>query len=286
MNRLRHLLPALLCLTLSGQDKGPLFPQLSPKATVAQVVGATLVEITYHRPAVRGREIWGKLVPFGQVWRTGANEATTIRFTDPVQVEGRKVPAGTYALFTIPGPETWTLILNRRAHQPGAWEYDPKQDVVRLEVKPKPVPHTEWLTYELYPGGHGTAYVDLFWEKLRVGFLVETDVDELVTARMRKALRERPSDWKLLSDAAQYCAENEIHMGEALGWVERSIKLDRNPTNLWVKAQVLHTLGHRAEALALLESALQLAQARRAPQSLTGPMGQMLEIWKRNGGGH
>lgn len=277
-------LAASLAAPARAEDR-PIFPQLSPQATVAQVVGTTTVEVTYHRPAVRNRAIWGTLVPYGQVWGTGANEATTIRFSDPVQVNGQKVPAGTYALFAIPAADRWTLILNRRARQLGAWEYDPKQDVLRFDVKPKtPVPHTEWLTYEVYPAGHGTAYVDLYWEKLRVSFLVEVDVDELVTARMRKAMRERPNDWKLLSDAAQYCAEQEIHMGEALGWADRSIKLNENPSNLFVKARLFYVTNRKAEANQLAERALQIARQRRQGPTVTGPIEQILAQWKRNGG--
>ena len=259
----------------------PIFPQLSPLASVSQTIGTTTVEVHYHRPAVRGRQIFGGLVPYGQVWRTGANEATTIRFSDPVQVNGQKVPTGTYALFSIPNQDHWTLILNRRARQEGAWEYDPREDVLRLDVKPKTVPHTEWLTYEIYPASSATAYVDLYWEKLRVSLLVEVDVDEIVTARMRKAMKERPGDWKLLSDAAQYCADQEIHMGEALGWVDRSIKLNEQPTNLAVKARLIYLHGDRAQALQLLEKALNMARTRKQGPSVTGPIEQMLGQWKK-----
>lgn len=277
------LLAFLLSLPLWAQEKGPLFPQLSPSATVSQVVGTTTVEIAYHRPAVRGRQIWGGLVPYGQVWRLGANEATTLRFSDPVLLGDKKVPAGTYALFAIPGADHWTLILNRRARQTGAWEYDLNQDVLRFEVKPKAVPNTEWLTFEIYPAGHGTAYVDLYWEKVRVSFLVEVDVDEIVTARMRKAMQERPGDWKLFADAALYCTEQEIHMGEALGWIDKSLKLNTNPENLYVKAQLLHLLGKGSEGLQLLEKAIQLAASRKLGPAVTGPMQQTRELWKRNG---
>lgn len=282
---LKSFLFLALFLPLSGQEKGPLFPQLSPSATVSQVIGTTQVELSYHRPAVRGRQIWGGLVPFGQVWRLGANEATTIRFSDSVTIADKKVPAGTYALFAIPGAERWTVILNRHAKQTGAWEYDPQQDVLRFEVKPKAVPLTEWLSFEIYPAGHGTAYVDLYWEKVRVSFLVEVDVDERVTARMRKAMNERPRDWKLFSDAAQYCAEQEIHMGEALGWIDKSLKLNTNPHNLQVKAQLLRVTGKHPEALQILEKALQLARARKERPLVIGPLEQTLALWKRNGNG-
>lgn len=258
-----------------------IFPQLSPSASVSQTIGTTTVEIQYHRPAVRGRQIFGGLVPFGQVWRTGANDATTIRFSDPAQVNGQKIAAGTYALFSIPNQDNWTVILNKRARQQGAWEYDPREDVLRLDVKPKAVPHTEWLTYEIYPASNATAYVDLYWEKLRVSLIVEVDVDEIVTARMRKAMRERPSDWKLMSDAAQYCADQEIHMGEAIGWADRSIKLSEQPTNLAVKARLIYLHGDKAQAVQLMEKALSLARARKQAGAVTGPLEQLLQQWKK-----
>ncbi len=258
----------------------PIFPQLSPSASVSQTIGTTTVEVLYHRPAVRGRQIFGSLVPYGQVWRTGANEATTIRFSDPVQVNGQKVPAGTYSLFSIPNPDHWTIIFNRRARQEGAWEYDPREDILRSDVKPKAAPHTEWLTYEIYPASSATAYVDLYWEKLRVSLLVEVDVDEIVTARMRKAMRERPGDWKLMSDAAQYCVDQEIHMGEALGWVERSIKLSEQPANLSVKARLLYLQGDKAQAVQLMGKALSMARARKQGAAVTGPLEAMLQQWK------
>ena len=259
-----------------------IFPQLSPSASVSQTIGTTTVEVHYHRPAVRGRQIFGNLVPYGRVWRTGANEATTIRFSDAVQVNGQKVPAGTYALFSIPNQDFWTVILNKRARQEGAWEYDPREDVLRIDVKPKTVPLTEWLTYEIYPASSATAYVDLYWDKLRVSLLVEVDVDEIVTLRMRKAMKERPGDWMLLSDAAQYCVDQEIHMGEALGWIERSIKLNEQPSNLGVKARLLYLHGEKAQAIQLLEKALALAHARKQGPVVTGPLEQMLGQWKKS----
>lgn len=275
-----YSLVATISIPLASQSS-PIFPQLSPSANVSQTIGTTTVEIRYHRPAVRGRLIFGGLVPYGQVWRTGANEATTIHFSDPVQVNGQKIAAGTYAVFSIPNPDHWTVILNRRARQQGAWEYDPREDVLRLDVKPKAVPHTEWLTYEIYPASSATAYVDLYWEKVRVSLLVEVDVDEIVTARMRRAMRERPNDWKLLSDAAQYCADQEIHMGEALGWAERSIKLNTQPTNLAVKARLINLHGDKAQAVQIMEKALALARARKQGGAVTGPLEQFLQQWKK-----
>lgn len=280
-HELTYLLMVPAAVATLATQTSQIFPQLSPSAGVSQTIGTTTVEVLYHRPAVRGRQIFGGLVPYGQVWRTGANEATTIRFSDPVQVNGQKVGAGTYALFSIPNQDRWTVILNKRAHQQGAWEYDPREDVLRLDVKPKAVPHTEWLTYEIYPASSATAYVDLYWEKLRVSVIVEADVDEIVTAKMRKAMRERPSDWKLLSDAAQYCADQEIHMGEALGWADRSIKLNEQPANLAVKARLIYLNGDKTQALKLMEKALSMAKTKKQGGAVTGPLEQFLQQWRK-----
>jgi len=270
----------------AGPDGG-IFPKLSPQATVSQTIGTTSVSLEYHRPQVRGRKVWGELVPFGQVWRTGANEATTIKFSDPVRVEGKPVPAGTYALFSIPGPEQWTLILNKRWRQFGAYEYQPKEDLIRFDVKAKPVKeHTEWLTYEVYPASRASAYVDLYWEKLRVSFRVDVDVDAMVTARMKRAMAKAgEGDWKLYADAAEYFVEQERELTQALGWVEKSIKIQENPTNLSVKARILRALGQPGQAYQVMEKALKVARSQSAGGSVLGPIQSTLEQWKKENGG-
>jgi tetratricopeptide (TPR) repeat protein len=227
------------------------------------------------------------MVPYGRVWRTGANEATTIRFSDPVRVAGRQVPAGAYALFTIPGPETWTVILNKRWRQFGAYDYQPKDDVVRLEVKPKVMKeHTEWLTYEIYPASRGSAYIDLYWEKLRVDFLVDVDVDAIVSARMRRAMAAAGGrDWKIYAEAAEYFYNQERELAQALGWAERSVNIQENPRNLTIKARLLRELGRGSEAFQALERALNLARAQRAPASVIQPIQDLLAQWRSAGNG-
>jgi hypothetical protein len=284
----RSILPLLLFLLFNGpvraiEQDSSIFPQLSPYGSVSQTIGTTTVTVDFHRPAVRGRKIWGDLVPYGQVWRTGANQATTIRFTDAVKINGSTVPAGTYALFTIPGPDQWVVILNKRWHQLGAYEYQAKDDVVRFQAKPKIVStHTEWLSYGIEPASRSSAYVDLRWERLRVSFLVEVDVDALVAAHMKRAIaRAKRGDWKLYADAALYYLEQNAQLDQALVWAEKSIRIQENPTNLFVKGRLLRELGQLGAAMATLEKALKLALAQRAPGSVTGPIQQTLEHWKR-----
>lgn len=260
-----------------------LFPQRSPWASVQQTIGTTLIAIEYHRPAVRGRAIWGSLVPYHQVWRAGANEATTIRFSDNVRINEQEVKAGTYSLFMIPRPDVWTVILNRRAKQWGAFEYDPKLDVLRFEVKPKVNSYADWLTFALDPTSDSTAYVQLLWEKLKVSFLVEVDVEGLATARMKKLFAQRPKDWKVYCDAAEYGLEQAVPLHQALEWVDRSLAIQENATNLAVKARLLHEAGQRSEAIALMEKALQVARSRKQSAAATGPMEKDLAAWKQGG---
>ncbi len=279
------LFAAFVCL--SGETDNSIFPKLSPQSTVSQTVGTTTVSVEYHRPQVRGRKIWGELVPFGQVWRTGANEATTIKFSDPVKVNGQPVPAGTYALFSIPGPEQWTLILNKRARQFGAFEYQPKDDLLRFVVKPKAVKEfSEWLTYEVYPASRSSAYVDLYWEKMRVSFLVEVDVDSIVTARMKRAMtRAGESDWKIYSDAAEYFVEQDKALTQALAWAEKSIRIQENPVNLSVKAHILQAISQTPQAYQTLERALKIARSQNAGPAVIGPIQSTLDQWKKQNNG-
>lgn len=257
------------------------FPQRSPWASVQQTIGTTIITIEYHRPAVRGRAIWGSLVPYHEVWRAGANEATTIRFSDNVRINDQEVKAGLYSLFMIPRPDVWTVILNRRAKQWGAYEYDPKQDVLRFEVRPRSNGHTDWLTYALDPTSDSTAYVQFLWEKLRVSFLVEVNVEALASARMKKLFAQRPNDWKVYCDAAEYGLEQGIPLHQALAWVDRSLAIQQNPTNLAVKARLLHEAGQRPEAIALMEKALQRARALKQSAAVTSPMESDLANWRQ-----
>ncbi len=169
------LLSALFFLALSfpanaQQDKSQ---RPSPPQTASTSFGETKVVINYGSPAVKGREIWGKLVPYGKVWRTGANEATTFEVSTDVVIEGEKLPAGRYALFTIPGEEEWTFIFNKEADQWGAYNYKEAQDALRISATPaKNGEFSERLSFYVVPDGDHEAMVTLYWEKVAVGFKI------------------------------------------------------------------------------------------------------------------
>jgi hypothetical protein len=268
--------------SLPAQPANHFFPLKSPRATVSQDVGTCTVAIEYHRPRVRNRAIWGELVPFGEVWRTGANEATTISFSQAVKVARNPVPAGKYALFTIPGREKWTMILNKRHGQMGAFEYDPKEDFLRFEVRPIAISFCEYLTFEIYPASDSSAYVDLDWEKLRVYFLVEVDLDKAVEARMKEILgKASKSDWAARCEAAQYLLDTGKDLPQAMALIEDSIKIRRLPQNLFVRAQILRWAGSASESAKALDEAIDLATKQNSAPAILKPMEAMRSAWRR-----
>src|SRR5262245_21834662 len=170
-------------------------PRPSQKGSVTQTIGLTDVTLTYSRPGVKGRVIWGDLVPYDKVWRTGANEATTISFTKDVTIDGKALPAGTYSLHTIPGKTTWTVIFNKKAEQWGSYEYDQAQDALRIQATPSTGPSQEWMGFSFPDVKTDSARCELAWEKLRVGFMIGTDTTNQALADIRKALGGEVKAW-------------------------------------------------------------------------------------------
>ncbi len=173
---------ALLILSLAvfktetnGQNKKEEV-RVSPKAEVMQTVGFTDVRISYSRPGVKDRAIWGKLVPYDAVWRAGANEATKISFSTDVTIEGKKLKKGAYSFFAIPGKTEWTLIFNKVADQWGAFEYNESEDALRVKVKTENASWQEWMAFTINKTSDNSAVIKLEWEKLRVPFKVEVDL--------------------------------------------------------------------------------------------------------------
>lgn len=158
--------------TLTIAQNNELKPRVSPKASVKQVVGITEIEITYGRPAVRGRVIWGELVPYGQIWRAGANEATTFSFSRDINLNDNLIKAGRYSFFLIPTENEWTVIFNNVADQWGAFKYDEKEDYIRFKVSPQKGFFTERLTYSFENFDDKTADIVLSWESIRLVFSV------------------------------------------------------------------------------------------------------------------
>ena len=262
-------------------------PRPSQKASVMQTIGVTDVTIIYSRPGVKGRKIWGDplpeqakvegeatldnqlvrpkdavIVPWGHVWRTGANEATTFEVTDDVLINGQKLAAGSYSLHTIPTKDEWTIVFNGTANQWGSFDYDPKKDTLRVKAKPQwGNENTEWLQYTIDPVTDNSARVNIRWEKVSVPFTVEVpDVNSVTMTKLRAAVAAaKPDDWRTPLQAGNYALQNANAADdeEGLGWVDRSIKVKTTFQNLSSKARALYKAGKKQEALALADQAIQ-----------------------------
>lgn len=231
-------------------------PRDSQEARVVQRIGLTYVTISYHRPLVKGRQIWGGLVPYGQVWRAGANENTTIEFTDPVSLEGQPLARGRYGLHMIPGEHSWTVILSKNSTSWGSYTYDGMEDALRVTVQPRPAEFEEALTYTFDDPKEDSAVATLRWEKLAVSFQIKVNVRDLVAESLKNQVRAW-SRWNYegWDEAARYLLENGGDLNEALRFEEGSINAEERGENLLAKALILEKLGRKEEAKAVRERA-------------------------------
>jgi tetratricopeptide (TPR) repeat protein len=246
--------------TLGAQAPTLVLPKASQRATVSQTIGLTTISITYDRPAVKAREIWGKLVPYDSVWRAGANENTVIAFTSPVRAGGKELPAGRYGVHMIPTTSAWTVILSNQADAWGSFSYDQKEDAVRLTAVPVEAPFQENLAYTLDDPGTGSVTATLRWEKLAVPFAIEVDHKQVVVDSLRQQLRGLGRFfWQPWMQAAAWCAGNDVNLAEASEWAQSSIAINENFANLRVKATLLEKQGDAASADSLRRRAFELA---------------------------
>ncbi|HXY23672.1 MAG TPA: DUF2911 domain-containing protein [Candidatus Acidoferrum sp.] len=237
-------------------------PRLSQRATVTQRLGLTDITITYHRPAVAGRELWDKIVPYGKVWRAGANENTTITFTDDVTVEGKPLPAGTYGLHLIPDKDQWTVIFSKNSTSWGSFSYDEKEDALRVTVKPQAADFREFLTYTFEDVKPDSAAATLRWEKLAVPFHVGVDVKAVVLRSIKNELRNVGGfTWAGYDEAAQWCLDNNYNLEEALKWEDTSIQNEERFENWETKSRILDAMGRKDESAKALATALDKANA-------------------------
>lgn len=271
---------ALAALPLAAQQQAPAlrFPRASQKAVITQTVGLTDITITYSRPGVKGRKIWGGLVPYGQVWRTGANDATTIAFSDDVTIAGQKVAKGTYSLHTIPGPDEWVIAINSVDKQWGSFDYDKTKDVVRVTAKPEKAPFSEWMTFCFPEISSDEAKIVLRWENLAVPFKVNTGTSARVAAAAREAVANaKADDWQTPYRAASWAYENNMQ-ADAAKWLEQSLKAKEALPNLYLKARMQAATDKKA-AIATAEKALSLAT--EAEKDFASEIRKTVEGWKK-----
>jgi hypothetical protein len=246
--------------TLSAQPPALATPRPSPNASLSQTVGITEINLHYSRPGVKGRKIWGDVVPFGQVWRTGANENTTIQFTTPVKIDGHEVPAGLYGVQTIPTAQDWTFILTKDADRWGAFSYDQKNDALRVTVHPEAAPQQEWMSFTFSDLSDTAATLELRWEKVRVPVRIEVDTAKAVVGAAKAALR-----WQTPLTAAGYCVQSGTCLDEASHWIDASIAMDTNFSNLRMKAMLQAKQNDFKGAVTTGEKALAAGKASANP---------------------
>src|SRR6185295_304963 len=269
---------ALICVSAAMSQV--VTPRPSQKASVTQTIGVTDVTITYSRPGVKGRKIWGDptaeqastkgeatldnqnvrpkdavIVPWGHVWRTGANEATTFVITDDVVINGQKLAAGSYSLHTIPNKDEWTIVFNGTANQWGSFDYDPAKDTLRVKTKPQWVDQNqEWLEYSFDPVTENSAQVNIRWEKINVPFtIVIPDVTATTLAHLKTTVSSaKADDWRTPMQAGNWVLTNNTPGDDATGmeWLDQSIKIKETFQNLSAKANALYRAGKKDEAFA------------------------------------
>jgi hypothetical protein len=231
-------------------------PDVSQLAVNKQRVGLTDITITYHRPLVNGRKVWGGLVPLGEVWRAGANENTTIEFSDAVSVEGQPLAKGTYGLHMIPTADSWTVIFSKMASAWGSYTYKQEEDALRVNVKPRPNEMEEALEFEFEDLKPNSAKITLKWEKIAVPFEVAVS-DETAVANIRNQMRGREQyEWDSLNQAAQFLVTKKINLDDALKWVDQSIQNEERFENLSTKADVLKAMNKPEDAKKTWEKAI------------------------------
>ena len=228
-------------------------PRPSPTAKLTQQVGLTDVTVEYSCPGVKSRKIWDGLVPYDKMWRTGANSATKITFSRDVTFADKPVAAGTYALFTIPTKGAWTVILNKKADQPGtATEYKADLDLLRVQVKPTAAPFRERLAFIFSNMTDDKASLDLEWDKLRLSIPIGVATSQQALANVTNAV---DNGWRVYANAARYMLETKKDYDTGLKYVEQSLGLKEDWFNDWIKAQLLAAKGDYKGAVATAEKA-------------------------------
>jgi hypothetical protein len=257
----------LFCLLMAGltglcaaQSLMLDLPDQSQRAQVTQRIGITDITISYHRPLVNDRKIWGNLVPYGQVWRAGANINTTITFSDPVTIEGKPLAAGTYGLHMIPNENEWTIVFSKNSTSWGSFTYKDSEDALRVNVKPQTADMHNALTYDFDQVKADSTVVELEWEKVAVPFKVAVDVHPVVEASLQKQLRNLSQyTWISWDEAANYLLAEKTDYDLALTYENKSIENEDRYDNEITKSKILLALNRKDDAMSAEKRALDLA---------------------------
>ncbi|HWY78373.1 MAG TPA: DUF2911 domain-containing protein [Verrucomicrobiae bacterium] len=235
------------------------FPAPSPACTIKQHIGLTDIEVVYSRPGVKDRTIFGGLVPYGEVWRTGANAATKITFSTPVKLNGVDIAAGTYGLFTIPGDDEWTIIINKGSDQWGAYQYDEKKDLVRFKTKPVELGFSiETFTIEFNHVRDESALMNLMWDKTIVPIRLEVELTSKLVPQIEATMSAEGGD-KPYYQAAMFYYDHDQDLQKASKWIDAAIAKNDAHYMEYLKAKILAKLGNKTEAIAAAKHSKELA---------------------------
>jgi len=275
MRNLRFLPFVLSLLCLASVCHAQSFvidlPDASQRAVVTQRIGFTNVTINYHRPLVNGRTIWGKLVPYGQVWRAGADENTTISFSDPVSIDSQPLAAGAYGLHMIPGENEWIVIFSKQNAAWGSFTYKQDEDALRVTVKPAATDMHEALTYNFDDPKPSSTVVTMRWEKVAVPFTVSVNLPDTVAAHLHQEFRGLAQyTWESWNDAADYLARNKMDLDDALKYAGNAVQSEARYESYETKSEVLEAMGRKEEAAKVHEQALDQANATQLYQYARG----------------
>jgi len=261
MKKILFMAIGLLTLSASvnAQEIKMKIPASSTGQRIEQDFGLGTISVSYYRPNTRGRKIFGGMEPYGAVWRTGANNATVIKLTDTVQVEGNTLAPGAYALFTIPGTDEWTIIFNKKAAQWGAYAYDEKDDLFRFKVKPfKLANKVETLTLQFADVTQEKCSFQILWENTGVSFNLTNNPDDRILANILEAMK---GDKKPYYMSAIWCYNHNRNLEQALGWMQEAEKANPDADNMkyWLARLQLKT-GNKDAAIATAKAGLKLAE--------------------------
>ncbi|MBW8050350.1 MAG: DUF2911 domain-containing protein [Cytophagales bacterium] len=243
--------------TIVAQD----LPRPSPLAKVEQRIGLTDVSVTYSRPGVKERTIWGELVPYDEKWRTGANAATVLTFSHDVKVNGKDLTAGSYAFYTKPTKAEWTVYFNTETKSWGTSGYKTENDALTLTVKPEVNEMVESMRFTLENIKDNSADLVLAWEKIKIVLKIEVEFEKKAMENIEKAIEDASGKWRVLRSAANYCADNNTNLDKGMEWINESIELHESWYSYWVKADVQAAFGNKKEAIASAKKAIKLGEA-------------------------
>jgi hypothetical protein len=266
-------------LCLGGVARADLdLPRPSPFAKVVQTVGLTDITVDYSSPGVKGRKIWGAVVPYDQMWRAGANSATKLTFSRDVSFADKPVPAGTYSFFVIPTKGAWTVILNKKPEQSGTGrDYKQADDLLRVQVTPRSAPFRERLAYAITDFTDDKATLDLEWEKLRLAIPIAVQTSAQALANINSAV---DGTWRTYANAARYMLENKKDYDTGMKYVDQSLALKEDWYNVWIKAELQAAKGDYKDARATGDHAYELGK-KSDMFFLEGEIKKTLEDWKK-----